>query len=354
MIIYSFGMIVSIIFSYMACKNNNKKSESFRILSFLSAVPLTVISGLRYNVGADYKGYTNFFYYMLYNPNSKIIGNFEIGFKLMTKLIQSVTSNPIWLFITISIIISFFVFKAIYNESPNPPLSIFLYVSMQFYFYSMNGMRQFIAMSIFMFSIKYIKNRKIIPFLLLNLIGVTFHSSSILFIPLYFLYNIKLTPKVSVLLLFICTIFANYIYKYLLMIVLNTKYATYIGSKYDTGTHGYIVMFIQIFILIFALFWYRKREKNKENKSYNFYCILQLFATYFSCIDGLLPLLSRLRISFSLPSIILIPMSLELIKNKKERFLFQTCIILLFSSYIIYTIGFQNANSVLPYTTIFN
>lgn len=354
MIIYSFGTIVSVIFSYIACKNFNKKSMNFKVLSFLSAVPLTVISGLRYNVGADYKGYTSFFYYMLYNPNSKVIGNFEVGFKLMTKFIQIFTDNPAWLFIIISTIISFFVFKAIYNESPNPPLSIFLYVSMQFYFYSMNGMRQFIAMSIFMFSIKYIKNREIIPFLLLNTIGITFHNSSILFIPLYFLYNIKLTPKVSILLLSIGTIFANYIYKYLLMIVLNTKYATYIGSKYDTGSHGYIVMLIQIFVLIFALFWYKKRENNNENKTYNFYCILQLFATYLSCIDGLLPLLSRIRISFSFPAIILIPMSLELIKNKKEMFIFKTCIILLFSAYIFYTVGIQNANSVLPYTTIFN
>lgn len=354
MVVYILGTLITLILVFVASKSKNTKNE--KLLAFISAVPLTIISGFRYNVGADYYGYTNFFNIYKNNPNSAYISNFEIGFKLMTKIIQLFTIKPMWMFMSISIIISYFIFKAIYEESPTPVLSIFLYISMQFYFYSMNGMRQFIAMSIFLYSIRFIRSRKFFPFLILNLIGMSFHSSALVYLPLYFIYNFKLTPKLSIVLLALGTIFVNSIYKFLLMIVLNTKYSFYIDSQYDTGAHGVITMMIQIFVLIFALVFYRniKENETEQFKKYNFYCILQLIATYFACIDGMLPLLNRIKISFALPSIILIPMSLSIIKNVKVRFFFKFFIIVSFTIYILYTIGIQNANTVLPYRTIFS
>ena len=53
--------------------------------------------------------------------------------------------------------------------------------------YDINLMRNSKSIMLFIISLKYITERKIVPYILLNILGLLFHSSSIVFFPLYFL-----------------------------------------------------------------------------------------------------------------------------------------------------------------------
>ena len=53
----------------------------------------------------------------------------------------------------------------------------------------MNGVRQSVAIMMFYYSFRYIKEQNLKKYLILNGIGCLFHSSAILFIPLYFVLN---------------------------------------------------------------------------------------------------------------------------------------------------------------------
>ena len=61
----------------------------------------------------------------------------------------------------------------------------------------------------------------------------------------------------------------------------------------------------------------------------------------------------RLRWSTGISVIILIPFTLSLIEQVKEKFLVTLLIITLYSTYALYTVGAKNSNNVLPYHTIF-
>ena len=62
----------------------------------------------------------------------------------------------------------------------------------------------------------------------------------------------------------------------------------------------------------------------------------------------------RIRWMFGFSSIILIPMTLDNISDKKTRFLAGTAIVVLYAVYFYYTIGINNSANVLPYQTIFS
>lgn len=55
--------------------------------------------------------------------------------------------------------------------------------------YDINLMRNSKAILLFIISLRYAADRKILPYMLLNTLGFLFHSSSIVFLPLYFLLS---------------------------------------------------------------------------------------------------------------------------------------------------------------------
>lgn len=356
MFVYIFGTIFSIIFSITAFNSEKpfeKKNKYQKISCVLSALPLILIAGLRYNVGQDYDyTYKPYFNGMLYNVVNK---NIEVGFYALTKFIQMFTNDYVWLFIVCAVIYGYFIFASIYEQSPNPALSIFLLVSTQYYFGFLNTMRQYMAIAIFLYAIKYIKKRKIWKYLFLIIIASTLHTSAIVFIPVYFLYNIKITPKNGIVIFTIAIALSTVIKNILMTILLKTKYFGYLGSEFDTGEKGIISMLIEIIILIFAwMFYSTKGTSEEKQKNYNFYCNLKLISVILACLDGILPLVYRIKWCFGLSTIILIPLILERVKNKKYKFFYQLAIVSCFLIYIFYTVGIQNSNNVLPYNTIFS
>ncbi|MDD3341523.1 MAG: EpsG family protein [Bacilli bacterium] len=353
MIVYILGTFITIFIATLAVSNTSEKRTK-NMLMFLSTLPLTFISGLRYGVGQDYF-YT---YVPAFNSilNSGTFANYEFGFLYLNKFIQFFTTDYIYLFLICAVFFSYFTFKTIYKYSKDPVLSIFLLICTQYYFIYLNGMRQMIAVSIFLYSFRYIKEKKIVKYLLLNLIGFSFHSSAIIAIPFYFFANIKLSPKKSILILISTIGVSGLLRQSLINIILGTKYAIYISSVYDNGSKGYIVMTIELVVLLLGLFFYPKNDKTKDKeyiKEYNIYSNAKLLSVILACLNGFLPLITRVKWYFGFSTIIFIPLILDNIKEKKLKNGIKVGIIFFYAIYIFYTVGLQNANKVLPYVNIF-
>ena len=351
MIVYILGTIVTIIIAILAITNkNNKKMKNFLML--LSTLPLTLIAGLRYGVGQDY------FYTYVPAFNSILtrgtFANYEFGFLFLNKFIQIFTTDYVYLFLICAMLFSYFTFKTIYKYSKDPILSIFLLIGTQYYFIFLNGMRQMIAVSIFLYSFRFIKEKKPIKYFLLNFIGLSFHSSALITFPFYFFANIKLSPQKTILVLILSIGVSGLIREFLIQIILGTKYAFYISSVYDNGNKGYIVMVIELIILFLGMLFYPKNTSNREDiKEYNIYSNAKLMSAILACLDGFLPLITRIKWYFGFSTILFIPLILYNIKNKKMKDTLKIGIIICYTVYILYTIGIQNANNVLPYVSIF-
>ena len=74
----------------------------------------------------------------------------------------------------------------------SPFFFLFLFATMGIFTFMFTGTRQCMAMSICLMSFCFIKNRKIIPFILTVLLAFTFHKSAIFFLISYFIYNRKI------------------------------------------------------------------------------------------------------------------------------------------------------------------
>jgi len=337
-------------------KNNEKKYVINMKLVFwyISEFILIIVAAIRYDVGQDYMyTYVPLFNGILYG---NINENVEIGFLLINKIVQLFTSDYVGIFIVCSVIFFHYIYKAIREQSVMPTLSIFLLIGTTYYFVFLNTMRQMLVVAIFLYAIKFIKERKLFKYLIYMLIATTIHTSAIVLLPLYWLYGIKLRPMkvciIATILIAIKPILSNLILKVIEM----TKYTYYIDSRFDTNEIGYVVLAINACVLIFSMIYLKKYDKNKDEsiqKEYSFYCLLQLISTIIAWYDNAIPLLNRIRWGTGISIIILIPLIIQQEKNKQQRMLYTFIIVLAYSVYALYTIGINNANSVLPYMTIF-
>lgn len=361
MIIYISSTIISVIFAYFSIYfskininvtslyNSKQKLRSImkKMFAILSFLPLFIVSAIRYGVGTDYLLiYLPAFYYDFYTEGER----FEVGFKLIVKLIRLFTSNYQWLFAITSLIFAFFIYKAIYEQSSSPCFSIILLVLTNFYFISMNAIRQCISIAIFMYSIKYIKSNNFFKYLIFILIAATMHKSVLVCIPIYFLYKRKVKLKTHIILLTITVISYNFISKAFIYIVGLTSYAGYFNSSYNTGKFEFLAFLINLSILIFCYFLY---HRCKDDEDYNIMLNNQLIIIILCLFSSQIPLMSRIMWYFSFIVIIFLPKIINYIRNRYIRLYVKSSIIILYLIYMFYTIVIRGYQEVLPYKTFF-
>lgn len=79
----------------------------------------------------------------------------------------------------------------IYSYSPAPYISFLLYLSLGFYDFTFSGLKQTLALAFVMLSYKYIYETKQIKFILMVVLGSTFHLSAFIFLPVYYIAHKK-------------------------------------------------------------------------------------------------------------------------------------------------------------------
>ena len=315
----------------------------------LSAGAFIFMTGFRYGVGQDY-----FYTYVPYFEKvcaGQAPADVEFGFYAINKLVSLFTTDPTPVFLICSIVFFVCTYAAIMRSSPHPVLSIFLLVGMAHLFVFMNAMRQLTAVSILLFSVRYIEERKPLRFAAALLAACSLHTSALLFAVAYFFPKLEITLPLCVGVVVGCALFKAPLADALLYVVSHTKYAEYIGSRFDTGQMGYVVAAINVVVLLFsaAVPCYYKKEIGGV---YRILLWCQLVCAAVSIMAGAIPLAQRVRWVFSLPSVILLPMALDSIEDKRLRFVATLGVVVLYVAYVAITIGIRNGNNVLPYQNV--
>ena len=343
MFTYIIVILFAILLSSFYKKDDNSKSIIFLFLSFLV---LFLFSGLRYNIGYDYS-YT---YVRLYNylAMGYEISHYEPLFLLLNKFVFLVFDNVDFVFLISSFLTIGIVYLAIKKQSSIVPLSIFLLIGSRFYFYSFTQVRQYIAIAIFLYAIKYIETKNIKKYMILIIIASLFHKLALAYIPIYFLSNIRLTKKKYITLSILSILVGG------LFIPLYSNLATHFFADYNfisinPDSISSVFIIIALFVWILTIFYY---DNIKENNYNNIYIIMQLvlmfmiFSTY-KITDSY-----RIVALFSYHTIFLIPNLIKSIKIKDMKFIVLFLIVLLYSfSAILYL---KNDTSMIPYTSIFS
>ena len=350
MAVYWSACLASFIFTWFATHvkhNHNKEGIVYWLLvTFVAAFPLIYISAIRFNVGADYIPYYRYYLGIL---NGAGQGRYEVLYYLANKLVACFHLSAPWLFGFAAALFLMPVYKRIMSDSPYRYMSIFLLLGMTYFFYFLNGTRQMIGAAFLLLSIPYIEKRKFIPFLLLIVIATGFHTTCIVFLAVYFLIYMDLNPKLLAAITVAVFVFGQFLANIVNDVLSRMDYySSYLESTYVQRGQGYVVLLMNILLVVFTTFFYQK-----ENSKFKIYYNLQVIALWASALTGKIVLIDRYRMVFGLASVVLVPMTLNGIENKNTRAVCSAAVVALYFVYVMYTVGMQNSNLVLPYQTIF-
>lgn len=171
-----FGLLI--ICGIFACLSDRRSSKTFLWGIILS---LTLIAGLRaYSVGLDTQNYVEKFSY-IYNGKFRYAYGFEESFKYICYAFLHIVPNASFLlgilaFITHAcIIFRFWDLRRIASFT----CMVAIYF-MSFYFMTLNGIRQFVAVAIVFWGTRYLERKKPLQFIICVCVATFFHRSAII------------------------------------------------------------------------------------------------------------------------------------------------------------------------------
>ncbi|AGC67174.1 putative polysaccharide polymerase protein [Thermoclostridium stercorarium subsp. stercorarium DSM 8532] len=339
--------------------SSNKKKKIYLYLVFLK---LFIISAFRSaNIGNDTETYIDLFNRLgqaesLFSVQTR----YEIGFVLLNRIVYFFNSNSQAIIIVTSFIILYLFLTFIYKESSIAWLSVYLFITLRYFYATMNTIRFCLAMGIIFVSFKYLKERKIIPFSITVIIATCFHTTAIIFLIAYPIVNLKFNRK-NFILLSIAAIIGFVAFNPLLDLAftLFPQYKHYLTSSYFKGNRlaNYILFLINFVILTFSLIIVKRNKKQLifnenlgEDSEVNILLYIMTLGTIFSFMAIRASLLDRVASYFSVFSIILIPKIIKMVKNKYEKSIY--VYLIMFFTLLYHTVIFiyrPEWNIVFPY-----
>ena len=196
MFIYIVNFLFNMIFGFLLL--NKKNSYSYNKRKKIYLIITTIQFGLLCGFRSTKMAYDTLNYEYIFDMTSNSLSTIfvnksyvEIGFSILCTIIKVLGGN----FQTLLIVTSLFVMGCccifIYRHSRNVLLSVFLIISFPFYYSSFDIIRHFLALSFFLLGYKFVESKEFFKFLLFIILGSFFHSISFVFIPFYFVKNVK-------------------------------------------------------------------------------------------------------------------------------------------------------------------
>ncbi|MCG0758511.1 polysaccharide polymerase [Lactiplantibacillus plantarum] len=320
-----------------------------KVAVLCSAVPVAFISAVRYGVGTDYfNTYIGGYWRVLSGWKGD---EFEYGYSLLLHVLFKVSpQNPNALIIATSVIFVGFTYLGILRSSVNIPLSIILFFVSRYYFIGMNGVRQFMAISIMLFSLKYVIDQKLIKYIICAVLAFGFHYSIIIFVPIYFFTNFSVSRKILPLVIACDFALVAGGYRILYSFIGNTKYYR-LTQHFGVAGRNFTLMMIFINFVILVLY-YAVYSKLKDDHEYRLFLNIQLISFLLTLLLRTIPQIERVYWTFSFPIIIGLPYIISKYPNRIIRWVIECIIVVLLGTYCFYDIAILHDHSVLPYNWI--
>ena len=338
----------------IACSRMADEKKGRVLFALMAFTSMFLIAIFAYDSSADYRSYETKFYSIGRTGllESFKWSHFEFGFIIFNYIVHCIFgSYEVLLMICALVTYALICYFAVQHTS-HPFFFIYLYCTMSYFYNSINMIRQMLALAITLAGYKYIKERKLIKFLALVLLASSLHATALILIPLYFLVNIKITPKV------VAVVLAAVFVAYMLFDVLLTigvkiypKYEIYLYKpEYNTG-YSVTAFFVPGIFFIIILF-FRKRllaldpDNNIAVNMYMISFVLTLFiVTKFGILDRFLAY-PEIYLTVCLPQII------DCVKTKEQKWIVGAAIIIigLVMSINLFMKGYY---SIYPYRSLF-
>ena len=267
-----FPIVMWILYEYITGANqfDDKQKIKFRnLLTVISILPMFLLFVLRYKyIGADTIGYVNFFQreirtFSFGNLFNQDLMRFEIGYRLYVKLISLFTENYTVFFLVNGVIIFGSLLRFAKKYTDNPFVFFFLFMTLGTYSFMETGLRQTLAIIICLWSIDFLKDRKIIRFILVVLLASMFHVSAIVFLLILPLFVIKRIDRTIVTHAVVALVF---FFGFAFFQDLFNQWLGYDYGIEETGNGGIFFLLVSI-LFAFSLFMTYDKYSKLEGQS---------------------------------------------------------------------------------------
>ncbi len=333
---------------YEARRGYRMKYYFFFLLAFL---PPFFISAVRYGIGTDY--------FFTYVPGFNSILNgkpyyTEWGFNTLNVIIQLFTNDSQWLFVVTSAIFFAVVLHTIIHYSQIPVLSVLILFISCIYFWSLNNVRQALAVVIAFAGYPYLVNGKFFKYLLCVLAGSLFHISALLMVLPYIAVRIKVIRKYFLPFVIVFMLLIPAMCRIAELVLSGTKYAYYFNADYNNGSRGKLnILYNSVFFVL--TYYVLRKHYRKDNAAYVLLMMQYLSLWISSCcwFINIPELIGRLVMFTQIFQLLLIPYCCKKIKDHSNRVGFIIFYIAAYVIYLVFTVVLNGNYEVLPYTWIF-
>lgn len=223
-----------------------------------------------YYIGTDAPIYTLPFRISNVTHGFEYDPNIEYGYQFVVNCLLQLVDDYSWYFAVVAMIVVFPVLLFMRKYSTNYVLSLFIYITFGFYTALFNPVRQMIAVSICVFAIKYLLEKKIVKYFIIIALASTFHISAWVMLPMYFVCHVNVKLEIKLLSAFLISLIGS---SFIINILVesNDRYSNYTSAMTKNGSGLYTVAF---YVIIASFIYLFGGQERKVNKDYN--CFEQL------------------------------------------------------------------------------
>ncbi|MER0122274.1 EpsG family protein [Streptococcus sp. ZJ100] len=314
-------------------------------------------------IGNDTYTYYNLFTFVSGSSSSSVstlFGRYEIGYLWLNQVIGHLTDN-FWVFLSIiTAIIYYAYYKFIERYSTNSAFSVFLFFILGFWGQTVNILRVQLALAMTIFAFLAFRDKKIWQTMFFMLLAVSFQRIAAVFI-LSFFVPPKIDRRLYSFILLLAIVVWLFLPQILSIVALIVPYfRTYLtSSHYIVGEVKLASMFgtvTRFTFLAFCLYVFKTHEEelSEEERTSFIYQINMIFISFLITLISLrFNLLDRCQVFNWLFIIVLIPNTLNLIKNWKNKVLsFVAILLFCIAQFFVFNIYRPNWNHTYPYRTI--
>ena len=359
-ILFYFSFLIAVILLSLIADNFYRANKLLQghLFSFFIILFTSIVVGTRYGVGVDYFSYKNSF-------EQETIFGIETRHELLFRFLfhyAALFGNYISFFFWSNFLIMSCLFFTVRKNWRLLPYVYFVFFTLDYWAFSMNGIRQTIAVLLVILASFDLARRKMLCYILWIIIAFLFHKSAIVMIVFYFFMHKDWTKSIKIIyaLILICFIFRplQYVWDSLILWIapllgyedyaIQYDVVSQIGIRTDSGLSKYLYLLIDL-----VLIYYSQFIKNKSNPYFlvlfNFYTIgLVLFYG----IEQTL-IVQRINIyfvSFRILIFAYVMSYLLLHKNVVTQLVFTVLLLLAYCKYWITAI---NGYTMFPYNIVF-
>lgn len=336
------------IISLKASKNKNGKPNVKKRITRGCFLLLLLLVGLRHPsmgidlvYGSTWTGYIYSFHQISSMSWGEVITlerffNYDKGYILLNKLIGSVFANTQFFLAVIALISLISVFYLIEKKSDAPLVSVIIYLGLPCFLVLYSALRQGIALGLSLLSVRFIEEKKPIKFILLILLAMCFHSTSVIFLLAYPIYHIKLNKML------------RWTSVWMLPVVWMLKKPIFIiasqifGREPSIDNNGAITLFLVFSVIYIFCVVYSKSEHQGYLNLFYVACCIQ-------ALGGLNSIIIRAGYYYMIVLVILLPNVLESMQSRISRRLIKGLVVVCFAAFGIYSIYTTDWAMAYPY-----